>query len=63
MQFFGGIESMKGETGEHWRKLCEQAAEEQDPKRLMELIREINQLLESKEERPLQECQDKQPAA
>ena len=54
---------MKGETGERWRKLCEQAAEEQDPNRLMELVREINQLLESKEERLLQEHQDEQPAA
>ena len=54
---------MKGETGERWRKLCEQAAEEQDPNRLMELVREINQLLESKEERLLQEHRDKQPVA
>ena len=42
---------MKGERGERWRQLCAQAAEEQDPDRLMELVREINQLLEEKEER------------
>ena len=54
---------MKGETGERWRKLCEQAAREQNPNRLMELIREITQLLESKEEWLLREHRDKQPAA
>jgi hypothetical protein len=40
---------MQGETGERWKKLCEQAASEQDPARLMQLIREINQLLSEKE--------------
>ena len=44
---------MQGETGERWRKLCEQAAVEKDPQRLVELIEEINRLLESKEERLL----------
>jgi hypothetical protein len=42
---------MKGETGERWRVLCEEAAEEQDPERLMELIEEINRLLQEKEKR------------
>lgn len=42
---------MRGETGERWRKLCEQAAVEQDPRKLMELIREIDRLLEEKENR------------
>lgn len=42
---------MKGERGERWRDLCSQAAEEQDPDRLMELVREINALLEEKEHR------------
>lgn len=46
---------MKGETGERWRKLCEQVAEEQNADRLMKLIEEINQLLETKEERLLRE--------
>jgi hypothetical protein len=40
---------MKGETGEHWRKLCEQAAIEQDTEKLLELTKEINALLEDKE--------------
>jgi hypothetical protein len=36
---------------ERWKVLCEQAAVEQDPKKLHELIREINRLLEEKEAR------------
>ena len=42
---------MRGETKELWFKLCEQAAVEQDPARLLELVREINRLLEEKEQR------------
>jgi hypothetical protein len=42
---------MQGETGERWKKLCEQAAVEQDPEKLLQLTEEINRLLEVKEER------------
>jgi len=42
---------MKGETGERWRALCQQAQTEQDPDKFMELIREITRLLEEKERR------------
>jgi len=42
---------MQGENAERWLTLCEQAAVEQDPKKLLDLIREINQLLEKKERR------------
>ena len=42
---------MRGQTGERWRDLCAKAAQEQDPKRLVELIIEINQLLQEKEQR------------
>ena len=42
---------MQGQTKERWRKLCEQAAIEQDPDKLMELVREINDLLQQKEQR------------
>jgi hypothetical protein len=42
---------MKGERGERWQALCSQAAQEQDPDRLMELIRQINELLDEKEQR------------
>jgi hypothetical protein len=39
------------ENREKWMELCEQAATEQDPEKLMELISQINQLLEAKERR------------
>ena len=42
---------MQGETRERWRKLCEQATVEQDPDKLMELVREINDLRQQKEQR------------
>ena len=32
-------------------QLCEQAAVEQDPKKLLELVREINRMLEEKQGR------------
>ena len=50
---------MQGETGERWRRLCEQAAVERDANKLMELIEEINQLLEGKEQRLREQQQDK----
>ena len=40
---------MKGEKKEIWMHLCEQAAIEQDADKLMDLIKQINQLLEEKE--------------
>jgi len=36
---------------EKWQDLCAQAATEQDPKKLMALVSEINRLLEEKERR------------
>ena len=36
---------------EEWLKLCEQAAIEQDPQKLFQLVRRINELLEAKEKR------------
>jgi len=35
-------------TSELWMTLCEEAANEQDPQRLLELVKEINDLLEEK---------------
>src|SRR5207248_4086991 len=43
--------SMQGETRERWQRLCEQAAIEQNPARLMDLVNEINRLLDEKQER------------
>jgi hypothetical protein len=42
---------MKGETRERWEKLCQLAANEQDPERLLKLVSEINRLLSEKEQR------------
>jgi hypothetical protein len=39
------------ENREKWMELCAQAAKEQDPDKLMDLIAQINQLLEAKERR------------
>jgi len=39
------------EKTERWRELCKQAGVEQDPEKLMELVREINELLLAKENR------------
>jgi hypothetical protein len=36
---------------ERWLELCEQAAVEQDPKKLLELVAEINRLLGEKQSR------------
>jgi hypothetical protein len=49
-QAAGGT-SMQGPNRERWEELCRQAAEEQDPKRLLELTLEINRLLLEKENR------------
>jgi hypothetical protein len=42
---------VKGEARERWMELCAQAAEEQDPAKLLLLVRQINDLLEEKEAR------------
>jgi hypothetical protein len=42
---------MEDPKKEHWMVLCEQAATEQDPHRLMQLIAEIDRLLREKEQR------------
>jgi hypothetical protein len=42
---------MQGETKERWMQLAEQAATEQDPVKLLQLIKEIDALLAAKQER------------
>jgi hypothetical protein len=42
---------MQGEKRERWKALAEQAAVEQDPVKMLELITEINKLLMEKEQR------------
>jgi len=42
---------MIGRNNERWRQLCEQASVEQDPEKLLNLVREINRLLDEKQAR------------
>ncbi len=44
---------MQGPTQERWRELCNLAAVEQDPKKLIQLAAEITRLLSEKENRLL----------
>jgi len=44
---------MQGPIKERWQQLCEQAAAEQDPRKLQELAAEIVKLLAEKEARLL----------
>lgn len=39
------------EDNEHWMELCEQASNEPDPERLLQLVQQINAVLEEKEAR------------
>ena len=43
--------TVRGENAERWRALCELAAKEQDPHKLVELIAEITRLLDEKQQR------------
>jgi hypothetical protein len=45
---------MQGEYKERWQMLCAQAAVEQDPEKLLELVKEIDAMLAAKEERLLE---------
>ena len=42
---------MQGAIKERWQVLCQRAAEEQDPVRLLDLVDELDRLLREKEER------------
>jgi hypothetical protein len=42
---------LKGEKLEHWQQLCAQAATQQDPQKLIELVKEIDRLLGEKQDR------------
>jgi hypothetical protein len=54
---------MLGENKERWKVLCEQAATEQDPVKLLKLITEINELLLTKEGRLLKDRLQDNPDA
>ena len=42
---------MQGRVKEDWMQLCEQVAIEQDTERMIELVRELNRMLDEKEQR------------
>lgn len=42
---------MRVKAKEQWEELCRQAAIEQDPRKLLQLVTEINRLLAQKQER------------
>jgi hypothetical protein len=47
--------TLNAESGEkmgenNWRELCEQIMKENDPEKLMELVEQLNQALEAREE-------------
>jgi hypothetical protein len=44
---------MEEQSRVSWRALCEQAAKEQDPERLMALVREISRLLDEQSKQQL----------
>jgi hypothetical protein len=54
---------MQGETGDKGRELCEQAAVEHDPEKLLEIFHEINRMLEEKEQRLMQSRKTESHAA
>jgi len=52
LQFLPPAQPGKNFTGRRYlRELCSQAAVEQDPQKLMALVKEINELLSQKERR------------
>jgi hypothetical protein len=43
--------AMQGKVKEDWMHLCEQIAVEKDTERMIKLVRELNRMLDEKEER------------
>lgn len=52
---------MQGEQKERWMQLCALAAIEQEPAKLIALVKEINRLLEQKERRLAVSPQQQKP--
>ena len=42
---------MQTQEKDHWQRLCDLADKEQDPKRLAELVDELNRILDEEEHR------------
>jgi hypothetical protein len=45
------LRATQGKVKEDWIQLCEQVAIEKDPERMIVLLRELNRMLDQKEER------------
>ena len=45
------VESETMTDPDKWKEICAQAAVEQDPKRLLELVQEINRILEEQDKK------------
>jgi hypothetical protein len=45
------LRAMRGKVKEEWMELCEKITTEQDPERMIELVRELNRMLDEKEQR------------
>jgi hypothetical protein len=50
-RYFQEARDVVGEKRERWKELCEHAANEQDPEKLLHLVKEINDLLDAKKRR------------
>ena len=56
---FGG-DTLRGETKERWRELCERAIVERDPDRFVDIIQELLQVLEQeRKENKMPESRDR----
>ncbi len=42
---------MNSEDEMQWKLLCEQASQEQDPEKLLQIVQQINQILDEREKR------------
>jgi hypothetical protein len=54
--------TLQGNNAERWQTLCAQAAVEQDPQKLIQLVAEITRLLDEKKDRLLTVQVDNQKA-
>ena len=55
---------MQGANKELWKQLCEQAANEKDPSKMLELTKEIGRLLAQKQKRlDIEAAEESNPAA
>ena len=50
------------ETDTEWKRLCEQASQEDDPEKLLQIVQRINHILEEREKR-LRDIQTRGPQA